>query len=291
MTTVRDTATNTGLRYGYITNGLGDHRLDDALALLADCGYDGVGLTLDHHHLDPFGRDVRAQVQVVARRLQDLGLAVVIETGARFLLDPRRKHEPTLLSDGRELRISLLRRAIAIAADLGAPVVSFWSGVVPDGLDRADAWNRFSAGCEDMILEAQARGVTLGLEPEPGMLVERVDDWERFAARLGHPDGLGLTLDIGHCQCLETEPIEECVRRGGDRLVHVQIEDMRRGVHEHLDFGDGEIDFPPVLAALAEIGYRGLVCVELSRHSHTAHTTVPRAIGFLRQAEMAGVRA
>jgi sugar phosphate isomerase/epimerase len=100
-----------------------------------------------------------------------------------------------------------------------------------------------------------------------------------------------LTLDIGHCQCLETEPIEECVRRGGDRLVHVQIEDMRRGVHEHLDFGDGEIDFPPVLAALAEMGYRGLVCVELSRHSHTAHTTVPRAIGFLRQAEMAGVRA
>ncbi|MGW4149959.1 sugar phosphate isomerase/epimerase, partial [Streptomyces albogriseolus] len=30
-----------------------------------------------------------------------------------------------------------------------------------------------------------------------------------------------------------------------------QIEDMRRGVHEHLPFGDGEIDFPPVLAALA----------------------------------------
>ena len=61
-------------------------------------------------------------------------------------------------------------------------------------------------------------------------------------------------------------------RVGRERLVHVQIEDMRRGVHEHLDFGDGEIDFPPVLSALAEIGYRGLVCVELSRHSHTAHT-------------------
>ena len=107
MTTVRDHAMQSGLRYGYITNGLGDHRLDDALAFLADCGYDGVGLTLDHHHLDPFGRDVRAQVDAISRRLQDLGLAVVIETGARFLLDPRRKHEPTLLSEGRELRISV----------------------------------------------------------------------------------------------------------------------------------------------------------------------------------------
>ena len=124
-----------------------------------------------------------------------------------------------------------------------------------------------------MIIEAQARGVTLGLEPEPGMLVERIDDWERLAAHLGQPDGLGLTLDIGHCQCLETEPIDECVRRvGRERLVHVQIEDMRRGVHEHLDFGDGEIDFPPVLAALAEIGYRGLgLCRAVEAQPHRPH--------------------
>ncbi|NUV53383.1 sugar phosphate isomerase/epimerase, partial [Streptomyces coelicolor] len=40
------------LRFGYGTNGLADLRLDDALGLLADLGYDGVGLTLDHMHLD-----------------------------------------------------------------------------------------------------------------------------------------------------------------------------------------------------------------------------------------------
>ena len=45
---------------------------------------------------------------------------------------------------------------------------------------------------------------------------------------------------------------------------------MRRGVHEHLEFGTGEIDFPPVLRALDEVGYRGLVAVELPRHSHAA---------------------
>ncbi len=43
----------TPLRFGYGTNGLADLRLDDALGLLADLGYDGVGLTLDHMHLDP----------------------------------------------------------------------------------------------------------------------------------------------------------------------------------------------------------------------------------------------
>ena len=49
------------LRYAYNTNGLTSHRLDDALALLADCGYDGVALTLDVAHHDPFAPDLAAR--------------------------------------------------------------------------------------------------------------------------------------------------------------------------------------------------------------------------------------
>ena len=50
------------LRYAYNTNGLTNHRLDDAVALIADCGYDGVALTLDVGHLDPFAPDLAARV-------------------------------------------------------------------------------------------------------------------------------------------------------------------------------------------------------------------------------------
>lgn len=31
------------MRFGYGTNGFWDHRLDDALALIADLGYEGWG--------------------------------------------------------------------------------------------------------------------------------------------------------------------------------------------------------------------------------------------------------
>ena len=62
---------------------------------------------------------------------------------------------------------------------------------------------------------------------------------------------------------------------------------MRRGVHEHLEFGTGEIDFPPVLAALREAGYRGLVAVDLPRHSHDAPAVAARSIEFLRTAARA----
>jgi sugar phosphate isomerase/epimerase len=106
---------------------------------------------------------------------------------------------------------------------------------------------------------------------------------------VGGPSRLGLTLDVGHCRCLEPDPEPECVRRAGPWLATVQIDDMRRGVHEHLPFGEGEVDLPGVLAALRGAGYRGLVSVELPRHSHAAPVLAERSLHALRAAEAAGV--
>lgn len=277
------------MRFGYGTNGFANHRLDDALAVIADLGYEGVALTLDHAHLDPFAPDLPRRAASVARRLAELDLAVVIETGARYLLDPRRKHEPTLLSEDSELRQRFLRLAVDVAVDLGAEAVSFWSGVRGDGLAEDRAWDRLIAGCASLVDYAAARSVVLGFEPEPGMLVDDLAGYERLWAALGSPPRFGLTLDIGHCRCNEPRSVPDCVRLGGPRLVNVQIDDMRRGIHEHLEFGEGEIDFPPVLAALDEVGYRGLVAVELPRHSHAAPAVAAQSLEFLRAAESVSV--
>ncbi|MFI6207918.1 sugar phosphate isomerase/epimerase family protein [Streptomyces sp. NPDC051041] len=275
------------LRFGYGTNGLTDLRLDDALALLADLGYDGVGLTLDHMHLDPLAPDLAARTRRVAHRLQALGLGVTVETGARYVLDPRRKHGPSLLDpdpDDRARRAGLLLRAVRVAADLGAHAVHCFSGTVPADTDPDTAWKRLAEALAPVLDAATAAGVPLAVEPEPGHLLATLDDFHRLRHALGDPGALGLTLDIGHCQCLEPLPPADCVRAAAPWLRHVQIEDMRRGVHEHLPFGDGEIDFPPVLAALAATGYQGLTVVELPRHSHAGPRFAERSLPFLRRA-------
>ena len=274
------------LRYAYNTNGLSDHRLDEALSFLADTGYDGVSLTLDHHHLDPFAPDLPLHLDRLRHRLEDLNLAVVVETGGRFVLDPRRKHEPNLLSnEDRELRVDFLRRAVGIAANLGAEAVSFWPGVAPPDLDPEEAWRRLVDGCSAVLETAEERGVTLAFEPEPGHLVERLDEYDALLADLGGHRLFGLTLDVGHCLVAGDEPVEDHIVKWSERLASVHIEDMRREVHDHLDFGEGDVDFQAVLGALNRIDYQGLVSVELSRHSHAAHRTVPRAIEFLKEAE------
>ncbi|MCX5193836.1 sugar phosphate isomerase/epimerase [Streptomyces sp. NBC_00249] len=283
-------STPTGPRFSYGTNGLADHRLGDALRLLADLGYEGVALTLDHQHLDPYAPGLAARLTEIRRTLDATGLAVVVETGARYLLDPRRKHRPTLLSaepEGRALRLDLLRRAVGIGAVLGAEAVHFWSGTPDAGTTREQAWQRLTDGCAETVAHAEAAGIDLAFEPEPGMLVADLAGYRKLLADLGRPERFRLTLDLGHCQCLEPHPVARCVELAADRLAHVQIEDMRRGTHEHLPFGEGEIDFPPVLAALADTGYRGLVSVELPRHSHAGAETARHSIAFLRKAAAA----
>lgn len=279
------------LRFGYGTNGFANHRLSDALRVIANLGYEGVALTLDHNHLDPFARDLFHQVSALVLDLERLGLSVVVETGARYLLDPWRKHSPTLLEQGRDKRVDFLVRAVEIAADLGAEAMSFWSGNKPPGLPGPLAWDYLTEGCEKVVAAADASKVSLGFEPEPGMLVDDLDAYDRLAARLGNPERFGLTLDIGHCRCLEEQSVPDCVRRAGPRLVNVQIDDMCRGVHEHLEFGKGEIDFPPVLEALAEVGYRGLVAVELPRDSHAAPVIARESLDFLQRAASREVTA
>jgi L-ribulose-5-phosphate 3-epimerase len=272
------------MRFGYGTNGFTNHRLPEALRVIADLGYDGVALTLDTNHLDPFGADLARRTAAVAADLDRLGLAVVIETGARYLLDPWRKHSPTLMDDDPAKRLDYLRRAVRVGADLGAEAVSFWSGSKPVDLPDAEVWDNLVAGCAAVVDTAERFGVPLGFEPEPGMVVADLDGYDRLRLRLGNPEPFGLTLDIGHCRCVEAAPVPDCVRRAGARLVNVQIDDMRRGVHEHLELGTGEVDFPPVLAALREVGYGGLVAVELPRHSHAAPEVARRSLAFLRAA-------
>jgi sugar phosphate isomerase/epimerase len=175
-----------GLRYAYNTNGTANHRLDDALNLIAEAGYDGVALTLDHHHLDPLAPDLLPRADALATRLKELGLGLVVETGARYLLDPRAKHEPTLVSPepaGRARRVDFLRRAVEVCAACGGEAVSFWAGVPRPGVDRGEAWRWLEAGVADVVEFADALGVPAAMEPEPGMLLETVDDYARLAAR------------------------------------------------------------------------------------------------------------
>jgi L-ribulose-5-phosphate 3-epimerase len=270
---------------GYNTNGFAHHRLEDALAVLGELGYRSVALTLDHYALSPFSPDVWAQAERVRALLDKHRLGCVVETGARFLLDPRRKHQPTLLdplAEARRHRLDFLLRSIEIAERLRADAVSFWSGAAPPGEKEERLFPRLLDACRELCDHADRRGVRLAFEPEPGMLIDTMPRFEMLHSHVAHPR-FGLTLDVGHLYCTEEDPVTPHLRQWRDVLWNVHIEDMRRGAHDHLMFGEGEVDFREVFAGLREVGYKGGVHVELSRHSHDAVETARRSLAFLRE--------
>lgn len=266
----------------YNTNGFAFHRLEDAARILASLGYDGIAWTPDVHHLDPL-RASPAELAAFRDLCRALSLEVVVETGARFVLDPLRKHRPSLLDAPAEAarRLDFLKRCVDAAAVLGAGVVSTWSGSAPDGLDPDAALDRLAAGLRSLCEHARGAGVRVGFEPEPGMAVETVEGWDRVRDAVGH-EALGLTLDVGHCLATREGDPARILRRHADEVVVLQVDDHRTGRHDHLMFGEGEVNWPSLAEAVRASGYAGPIEVELSRHSSEAPVVARRSIEFLR---------
>ena len=251
---------------GYNTNGFAHHALEDALGILAEIGYEAVALTPDVCH------------PAVPEIIVASGLMPVIETGARFLLDPRRKHYPTLVSDsntGRRRRIDFYYECIDLAAQVKAPSVSLWSGA-------GDNWSWLVEGLQKVCDRADQYDVDIAFEPEPGMMIDTMARFDELRERLPH-DRLCLTLDVGHLHCLDGDggAPGDWITRYAPVLRNVHLDDHRKGVHDHLFFGEGEIDFAPVMKALEPLNVPATV--ELSRHSHDAVNTAQHAYEFLTE--------
>jgi L-ribulose-5-phosphate 3-epimerase len=262
----------------YNTNGLAHHRLEEAFHLLADLGYQGVALTPDVCHLDPFRTDER-DWEKARELLERLNLKCVIETGARYVLDPRRKHWPNLLSKdstAANRRLDFYRRCLRLAKALGSELISIWSGPLESGDDAEAGFQRLLDRLPPLLDSALKTGVMVCFEPEPGHLIDGHARYRELRQRLNRAD-LMTTIDVGHLVVTEPWPPEAHLAEFIGTLRNVQVDDAWRGVHEHLPPGEGEIEFDDVFHELKRLGYRGPVALELSRDSHRAAEVAAKA--------------
>src|SRR5947209_7228070 len=117
--------------------------------------------------------------------------------------------------------------AIDLLADEGYQSVALTldAGALDPYQDATDLDRQVAAG--------EASGVRLGFEPEPGMFIDTFARYARLDRRIDHPL-FDLTIDLGHVHCVEDGPVADHVRAWSPRIANVHIEDMRRGVHDHL---------------------------------------------------------
>ena len=105
---------------------------------------------------------------------------------------------------------------------------------------------------------AGERGVRLALEPLNRFetdLINVVEQGLALCAAVGSPH-LGLHLDTFHMH-LEERDSGAAIRAAGDRLFHFHACENDRGAP-----GRGQVAWPAVAAALADVGYAGPVVIE-----------------------------
>jgi sugar phosphate isomerase/epimerase len=163
----------------------------------------------------------------------------------------------------RAIRREHTKRSLLLAAELGAPSIQTEpGGPLEQGRSRAEAAAMFYDEFMPCVEVAERCGVNLLIEPEPGLLIERFEQYLEFADRVGSAR-VGLNFDIGHAYCVGQDP-ERWIARMAPHTKHYHIEDIAATrKHRHLIPGHGAIDFAAVLREIARTGYNGWITVEL----------------------------
>jgi sugar phosphate isomerase/epimerase len=253
------------VKIGWNSNSFTSHSLEDVIPWLGELGYQAVAITPDIPHLDPRYTSPD-EVRRIGQLCSQHGLEVVVETGARFLLDPKLKHRPNLLEPdaSRDIRLKFLRHMVEWCDLLGATVLSFWSGAVPYQQDSP--LERLGDGVTKLAKHAERYGVRLALEPEPGHYISTLSDYRLFTEAF--PGLVHLCLDTGHLLANQEAAPHLALAEWKDEIINIQLDDARAGVHEHLPPGEGEIDWQKWWEAVAAINLDVPACWELSRDSH-----------------------
>jgi sugar phosphate isomerase/epimerase len=181
----------------------------------------------------------------------------------------------------RAIRREHTKRALSLAADLGAPHIT----TEPGGpLAEGQSWRAGADVFYDELMPcievAERVGVPLLIEPEPGLLIERFDQYLEFVSRIDSPM-VGLNFDIGHAYCVSEDP-QDWVAKMQPHTRHYHLEDIAATrVHQHLVPGRGAIDFPATLAAIRNTGYTSWLTVELYPYIDDPDAAASEAKEFL----------
>ncbi len=276
------------MKLAFSSNAFLRYSIETTIARVAALGYRGIELLADVPHAWPAGL-LEEQKQSIRDALAKHNMAIsnINAFMMNAVADPRQPYwHPSWIEPDphyRAIRRQHTKRALQLAHDLGAPHIS----TEPGGpLATGQPWQAAADVFYDELMPcielAEKLDVRLLIEPEPGLLIERFDQYLEFVARIDSPR-IGLNFDIGHAYCVGEDP-QHWVAKMQDHTRHYHLEDIAdTRVHQHLVPGRGAIDFAATLAAIQRTGYTGWLTVELYPYIDDPDAAASEAKQFLEQ--------
>jgi sugar phosphate isomerase/epimerase len=256
------------IKIAIATRGLG-LPLKKALPVSAELGVSAI--ELDGRHDLPIGDIGQTAIRAIRKLLEDHRLSVAAVNFAS-----RRGFHAL---EGLEARVDAIKALMRLAHALGAPVVPCSVGHIPRVDELPTVWNTLVEVLTDLGHYGQHVGALLAADTG----AQSPDDLARLIAALPQ-HSLGVALNpaalTGH-----GHSVVAAVQQLGGLVYHVYANDAvfdpaaRRG--EQTTLGRGMVDYPALLGALEEHGYRGYFTITGSTADAPIDET-SQAIEYLR---------
>ena len=240
-------------------------------ALVAELGYRHIELSPREDFLPFFVHPRADRATIAAFRKELAGAGVEIAS----VLPLYKWSGPD--EDERQAAVRYWRRAIQITVDLGCGVMNSEFNGRPEQAAASEA--QFWRSLEELLPIFEREGVRLVLEPHPDDFVED----GRGAVELvrGIDNELVSFLYCAPHTFHQGGDLADVMRYAGPLLTQLHIADTfdhtgssglryivnppgsTARIHQHLDVGQGEVDWDLFFATLAEVGFDGIatVCV------------------------------
>ena len=262
------------MKYAFMTFSCPELTLDKVLATAKQYGYDAVEPRIDSNHKHGVELDADAATRrEIRQKALDGGIALCCIATSCTYADPAR------VKDAVEDTL----RAIDLAADVGAPRIRVFGGLLPEGVSREDATNRLINSMNSAADRAEARGVVVCMETH--------DDWcdpadlARVLSAVNKPS-IAANWDIMHPVLRAGKTMDEAFETLKPWIRHVHCHDgvAVDGKTELRTIGEGIVDHRRALELLKSMPYDGWVSGEwIEWAPYDVH--LPRELAALKRLE------
>jgi fructoselysine 3-epimerase len=275
------------INLSFSTNAFVKFDVFEAVRRIAEIGYQGVELLADAPHLyadtttEEHLKRLRLILDKKCLKVANINANTAVGFYGRTFWEPI--FEPSLANpdpDLRRWRIRYSKKCIDIAQFLGCPCISVTSGRAVPGVTPEKSIEFLEKSMTELLSYAENKGVRIGIEYEPGLLIERHEELVAFMKTMDS-DRLGANLDLGHSHVLG-EHAEDVISDLSPSIFHVHLEDIRGGKHYHLIPGTGDINFHNLLDILKRNRYKGFATVELYTYPHEPESAARQSLLYLQ---------
>ena len=154
----------------------------------------------------------------------------------------------------------LMKKTLGNANAFGADAVLLVPAIVTEEVSYADAYKRSQENVRKLISTAQDLKVVVAVENVWNKFLLSPLEFARYVDEFESP-WVRAYFDVGNVIIFGFA--QHWIRILGERIVKIHLKDFERKGNEWTNLLDGDVNWPEVRKALAEVGYEGYLTPEL----------------------------